>query len=149
MRPSTYTVTIFYPHQLPQTVLSNRNRVASMLRNARREKCIVEKRLSTGALASKYKIYDGSKEILIIPTESHMPSHIEVFYIGKNDGWATIVKNMRHQQMGDADFSFHKRDAVAWAKRLQLQYMDSGERRGMPPMPIHVFTKEGVERVIN
>ncbi len=149
MRPSTFKVTFFYLHQLRQAVEVDRNRVASMLRNARREKCIVEKRVSTGALASKYKIYDGSTEILIIPSESHMPSHIEVFYIGKKDGWATIVKNMMHQQMGDADFSFRKADAVSWAKRLQTQYMDSGERRGMPPMPIHVFTKEGVERVIN
>lgn len=149
MRPSTYTVTFYYPHQLRQTVEVDRDRVASMLRNARREKCIVEKRVSTGALASKYKIYDGSTEILIIPSESHMPSHIEVFYISKNDGWATIVKNMKHQQMVDAEFSFHKRDAVDWAKRLQLQYMGYGDRRGMPHMPIHVFTKYGVKRVID
>ena len=149
MRPSTFKATFYYQHQLPQTVEIDRNHVASMLRSARREKRIVEKRLSSGALANKYKINDGSTEIGIIPDESHMPSHIMVFYLGKNDGWATIVKNMMHQQMGDAEFSFRKGDAVSWAKRLQTQYMDSGERRGMPPMPIHVFTKEGVERVIN
>lgn len=149
MRPSTYTVTIYYQHQLPQTVLSNRNRVASMLRNARRDKCFVEKGLSSGGLASRFKIHDGSKEIVIHPNESALPSHIEVFHVSKSEGWATIAKDMNHYQIGDADFSYHKRDAVAWAKRLQLQYMDSGERRGCPPMPIHVFTKEGVKRVID
>ena len=149
MRPSTYTVTVYYPHQFPQTVMANRSRVASMLRNARRDKCFVEKGLSSGGLASRFKIQDGSNEIVIHPDESGLPNHIEVFYIGKSDGWATIVKDMNHQQMGAADFSFHKSDAVDWAKRRQLQYLESGDRRGMPTMPIHVFTKEGVKRVID
>lgn len=149
MRPVIYKATYCYQHQIPRTVLMGRNRVASIIRNARREGGILGFLWSTGGLARKYKIQDGTTEITIEPTQSEIPSRIEVFYVNKNEGWATIVKDMNHDQMGEADFSYHKRDAVEWAKRLQLRHMSARERRGMPPTPIHVFTKNGVERVID
>lgn len=149
MRPAIYKATYCYQHQLPRTVLIDRNRVASIIRNARREGCILGFLWAIGGLARKYKIQDGTTEITIEPEQSGIPSHIEVFYVSKNAGWATIVKDMNYQQVGEADFSYHKRDAVDWAKGLQLRHMCARERRGMPPTPIHVFTKEGVERVID
>ena len=149
MRPNNYKMTFHYAHQTAKTVEVGRDRVVSVLRSARADGCFVEKGESSGAMASRYKIQDGTTEIIIKPDHFSMPSHIEVFYVGRNEGWATIIKDMNHSQMGEADFTYRKREAVEWAKKLQRGHQgNSCERRGMSPMPIYVFTKEGIKRVL-
>ena len=149
MRPSTYVMTFYYAHQLPKTVEVRRDRVANVLRSARIDGCGVLKQRESSGVASRYNIHDGTTQIIIKPDEDSVPSHIEVFYIGRGEGWATVIKDMYHSQIGEADFTYRKREAVEWAKKLQRDHHGSTcVRRGMSPMPIHVFTREGVLKVL-
>ena len=43
----------------------------------------------------------------------------EVFYVDANTGWALVEYTiLNHYQIGEAKFGYHKRDAIALAKKL-------------------------------
>jgi len=58
--------------------------------------------------------------------------HFEVFYVDPKNGWAAAEFDDDDNQIGDAAFHFHKRDALREAR-----YMSQGV------FPIHIFGKDG------
>ena len=60
------------------------------------------------------------------------PDHIEVFFVDDNSGWAAAQYDEEGNQLGSAEFHFHKRDALR-------------EARGMScgVWPIHIYAKDG------
>ena len=63
--------------------------------------------------------------------------HFEVFFIDNNTGWAVAEFDDSGNQVDEAEFHFHKRDAIKSAR-----FMSQGV------FPIHQFTKFG-ERQAN
>jgi len=56
-------------------------------------------------------------------------NHMEVFYIDRSTGWAAAKFDANRNQVGDAQFYYHKRDAVSDAESTGL--------------PVHKYTAEG------
>lgn len=64
--------------------------------------------------------------------KTEMSTLFEVFFIDARTGWALAEFTIEHgYQIGDAHFGYHKRDAIALAKRLD------------PHKPVRIFARDG------
>ena len=64
----------------------------------------------------------------------------EVHYVGRDNGWAATAYDSDLNQIGDSDFDYRKRDAVATARA----YLDSNRCS-----KVVIYTQRGtVQRVI-
>lgn len=67
-------------------------------------------------------------------------SHTVVHYVGKDDGWAVTAYDDDLNQIGDSEFDYRKRDAVANARA----YLDSNRCD-----KVVIYTQRGtIQRVI-
>jgi hypothetical protein len=61
--------------------------------------------------------------------------HLEVFFIDASTGWATAEFDDDRNQIGEAAFNFHKKDAIREARFISQGVFE-----------IHVFGKDGTRQ---
>ena len=70
--------------------------------------------------------------------EDPNPTRVHVAYVDPATGWSATLHDRQGNQIGDAEFAFHKRHAQLFA--LHMAGWREAEGRALP---IHVFKKTG------